>query len=82
MLTAPTHPANTTIHYTLDGSDPRLPQGGLATNALVYSGPIPLRSDARLVARARNPAQRQTGGPPVSTPWSGPVSATFTVTGK
>jgi len=70
---------NAVIYYTLDGSDPRLPQGGIAANAVPYAGPIVLRSNAQVVARAHNPKQHQTGGPPVSTPWSSPVSARFTV---
>ncbi len=73
-------PDDATIYYTLDGSDPRSPQGAISAGALVYSGPIALERDARLVARARNPDRRQTGGPPISTPWSSPVSADFTVT--
>ncbi len=75
-----TGPANATIYYTLDGSDPRLTQGSISSNAVAYAGPIALQGDARVVARARNPNQRQTGGPPTSTPWSSPVAADFTVT--
>ena len=71
--------ANATIYYTLDGSDPRLFQGRVSTKALTYTGPIVLQADARVVARARNPNQRQTGGPPRSTPWSSPATASFTV---
>ncbi|NBR83964.1 MAG: hypothetical protein EBY09_05150 [Verrucomicrobia bacterium] len=71
---APTS-TNTTIYYTLDGLDPRLPQGAIRTNALTYAGPIALSPNARLIARAHNPKQRQSGGPPISTPWSGPVTA-------
>jgi len=75
-----TGPANATLYYTLDGSDPRLAQGAISSNAVIYAGPILLQSDARVVARARNPRQRQTGGPPTSTPWSSPVTANFTIT--
>jgi hypothetical protein len=67
-------PTNVTVYYTLDGSDPRLSQGEISSNALVYSSPVPLLPLQRLMARARNPKQRQTGGPPISTPWSGPVA--------
>lgn len=74
-----TGPTNATFYYTLDGSDPRLPQGGISSSARVYSDPITLAADAELVARARNPNQRQPGGPPRSTPWSGPVRAHFTI---
>lgn len=69
-------PNNATVYYTLDGTDPRLPQGALSTAAHPYSGPILLQSGARLIARARDPAKRQIGGPRLSTPWSGPVSVT------
>ena len=74
-----TGPASATVYYTLDGSDPRVPQGAISSNALVYAGPIQLRSHLQIVARARNPNQRQTDGPPLSTPWSGPVSAKYEV---
>jgi hypothetical protein len=68
---------NATVYYTLDGSDPRLPQGAISSNAVVYTGPIQLKADARVVARARDVSQHQSGGPPTSTPWSGPVTAKF-----
>lgn len=73
-------PTNATIFYTLDGSDPRLPQGEVSPLARAWPAPITLTANARVVARARNLNQRQTGGPPVSSPWSGPVAATFVVT--
>jgi hypothetical protein len=41
------------ILYTLDGSDPRMPGGGVSTKAVAYSGPITLRSGAKLFARAQ-----------------------------
>jgi hypothetical protein len=74
-LTAPDTAA--TIYYTLDGSDPRESQGEISSNAVVYTGPIEVQRDARMMARARNPARRQIGGPPISSPWSSPVSARF-----
>jgi hypothetical protein len=43
---------NGTIYYTLDGSDPRSPGGGVAATARRYTGPFPLTESARLVARA------------------------------
>jgi hypothetical protein len=76
-----TAPPNATVYYTVDGSDPRRPQGGIATNAVVYTKPISLQTNTHILARAQNPKQRQTGGPPVSTPWSGPVSVRFEVRG-
>ena len=75
-----TGPANATIYCTLDGSDPRLAQGAISSNAVIYAGPIALQRDTRVVVRARNPNQRQTGGPPTSTPWSSLARANFTVT--
>ena len=72
-LTAAT---NATVYYTLDGSDPRLSQGVISSNAIIYTGPIQMSANGRLKARARDPNQRQTGGPPSSTPWSSPVLIT------
>lgn len=74
-----TGPPGATIYYTQDGSDPRQPQGGISRDAKIYSGPIEIGSEMRVMVRARNPEVRQTGGPPVSTPWSSPVSASFTI---
>ena len=71
---------NATIYYTLDGSDPRLPQGAIRTNAFLYAGPVTLKTNAHLVARAHNAKQRQTGGPPSSTPWSGPLTTNLVIT--
>ena len=78
-LNTPDASTNTILYYTLDGSDPRRPQGAISSNALTYTKPISLQTDARLIVRARNPEQHQAGGPPVSTPWSGPVTAKFVV---
>ena len=74
-----TAPKGGTIYYTLDGSDPRLTQGAISSNAVIYTGPITLEGEARLTARARNPERRQSGGPPISTPWSSPVTGNFTI---
>jgi hypothetical protein len=64
---------NTTIYYTVDGTDPRLPEGAISPRAIPYSGPVQSTNGLRLVARAHNPRQLQRAGPPVSTPWSGPL---------
>ncbi|HEY0548580.1 MAG TPA: CotH kinase family protein, partial [Verrucomicrobiae bacterium] len=69
--------ASATIYYTLDGSDPRLSQGGISSNALVYSNSIPINSSVHVCARTHNVNIRQVGGPPLSTPWSSPASAKF-----
>jgi hypothetical protein len=68
---------NGTIYYSLDGSDPRLSQGAVSTNAIRYTTPIPVPSATRVVARVHDPARRQEGGPQSSTPWSAPARATF-----
>ena len=78
MLTL-TAPTNAAIYYTLDGTDPRLPAGALSSNALLYTNPVPPMAGKTIMARARDLNQRQTDGPPVSTPWSGPVWGKFDV---
>lgn len=42
------------ILYTLDGSDPRLPGGGVSPKAAAYSAPVTLKPGAKLFARAHN----------------------------
>ncbi len=55
-----------TIYYTLDGTDPRLPGGGISPRATPYLSPVRVDRNVRLVARAR-----------VSTTWSGPLAVTW-----
>lgn len=74
-----TVPTNAAVYYTLNGSDPRLSQGGISSNAILYTGPIQLTTNTLLTARARNPKKHQTAGPPSSTPWSGPKTANFKI---
>jgi len=58
-----------TLYYTTDGSDPRLPGGGLSPSAIVYTGGAVTLTDSTLVlARVRN------GGT-----WSPCVEAQFVV---
>ncbi|MCX5672248.1 MAG: lamin tail domain-containing protein [Planctomycetota bacterium] len=45
-----------TIYYTADGSDPRLPGGGISGNALIYSGAITLNDSRMVRARVKNGA--------------------------
>lgn len=72
--------AGTAIYYTTDGTDPRASGGGIAANALLYSGPITVTTNARLVARARNLSHRNMTGannPPTNSVWSGMSAATY-----
>ena len=72
---------NATIYYTTDGTDPRLAQGAISPTARVFTAPIRVDANTRIVARAHDSTKKQTGGPPTgsSTPWSGPVAATYVV---
>ena len=40
------------IYYTLDGSDPRLPHGGISPTARLYSGPVAINGQTRARAAA------------------------------
>ncbi len=55
-----------TIYYTLDGTDPRLPGGGLNPAAIAYVGPVALSESVTLAARAFDGSQ-----------WSALSSAVF-----
>ena len=74
-------PPGAALYYTADGTDPRASQGGIAAAAVEYTTPLAVLHNVRIIARARDLTKRQSGGPPAasSTPWSGPVAATFLV---
>jgi len=81
-ITSPTREANSTIFYTLDGTDPRLPGGGFSPKALssLNTATVTLTTNARVFARDWNVSHHNltgTGNPPLSSPWSGPLVATF-----
>jgi hypothetical protein len=83
-LNAPTAKTNSTIYYTLDGTDPRLPGGGVNPAALssLNSTTLILTNNARIFARNWNADHRNITGPnqpPISSSWSGPTVATFVV---
>ena len=42
------------IYYTLDGSDPRLPGGGINSSAILYSGPIIITDSTLVRVRAQS----------------------------
>ncbi|HTY88827.1 MAG TPA: CotH kinase family protein [Candidatus Acidoferrum sp.] len=75
-LTAP----GATIYYTTNGTDPRVSGGGVAANALIYTGAIPLITNVTITARAYNASHHNLTGannPPLSSPWSGLASESF-----
>ncbi|MSU36005.1 MAG: hypothetical protein EXS36_13055 [Pedosphaera sp.] len=69
------------IYYTTDGSDPRKTQStnDPSRSALLYSGPIVVGGNVQIIARVRDLKKIQTGQSSSSTPWSGPISASYTV---
>ena len=64
-----TGPAGGTIYYTLNGTDPRLPGGGIAPGAFSGTSPltVPINSNVCVVARARTASSW-------NSTWSGPVT--------
>jgi hypothetical protein len=81
-ITAPTREANSTVYYTLDGTDPRLPGGAVnpAARSGLNTATVTLTNNSRVFARDRNANHRNltgSGNPPLSSPWSGPLVATF-----
>ncbi|HEY5914024.1 MAG TPA: lamin tail domain-containing protein [Verrucomicrobiae bacterium] len=83
-ITAPTREANSTIYYTLDGTDPRLPGGGISPNArsALNTATFSINSNVRVFARNYNLAHFNLTGannPPLNSYWSGPMVASFVV---
>ena len=79
-IAPPAFPLNTTVYYTLDGTDPRLPGGGISSSARAYSGSISISNNTHIIARSHNPNHRNltgAGHPPISSPWSGPSEVNF-----
>ena len=75
-------PVGATVYYATDGTDPRSPGGNVAPGAQVYTSPITLNDNTRVVARAYDPNHQNLTGdnnPPLSSSWSGPTAATFVV---
>ncbi|MCA9260979.1 MAG: lamin tail domain-containing protein, partial [Planctomycetales bacterium] len=44
-------PTGAVVYYTLDGSDPRLPGGGVSPNAVAAEGAVQIFDESRLLAR-------------------------------
>jgi hypothetical protein len=70
---------NVTLYYTLDGTDPRPPDGITTPTARVYSGPIAITTNTRVTARLLDRGRIQRGTLATS-PWSAAVAATYVVT--
>lgn len=82
-LTPASKPGSWVI-YTLDGRDPRASGGGIAPNVYSNSSPVTIviSNNVRIVARCRNSNHSNltgSGNPPLSSPWSGSIAATFVV---
>jgi hypothetical protein len=43
-----------TVYYTIDGSDPRIPGGGISAKAIAYNGPVTIEKTTKIVARSFN----------------------------
>ena len=65
-----------TLYYTLDGTDPRGPDGVVAASALIYSGTIAIMSNTIVRARVWD---GQAWIEPPEAPWSAPNNAVFAV---
>ena len=75
-------PAGASIYYTVDGSDPREPGGGIAASALLYTNALRLTASAQFQARIFEPEHRheyRPGCPPLHAKWSGLVSERYEI---
>ena len=78
----PSPKAGSWVYYTLDGTDPRLPSGGILPTAGASDVPVDIvvSNNTRILARSWNPNHRNLTGannPPISSPWSGMRDATY-----
>jgi hypothetical protein len=82
LTIAPANEDGSYLVFTLDGTDPRLPSGGILSTAFSNLGPVTVTvtNPIRLCARSWNPSHHNLTGannPPISSSWSGPLTATF-----
>ncbi len=54
LVITTTAPAGSIIYYTTDGSDPRLPGGGVSPTAQIYSGAVTLTNLVTIRSRVKN----------------------------
>ena len=71
------------VYYTLDGTDPRKPGGGLSTKAILYkNSPILVKDNTFLTARVQKISHRSLTGsnnPPLTSKWSGPITNFYSI---
>ncbi|MGZ8899941.1 MAG: CotH kinase family protein, partial [Limisphaerales bacterium] len=67
------------IYYTLNGTDPRLSQGGISPSAVSYIGSITVNNNVRIFARAFKSGHALGPTSTARSPWSGAVTATLVV---
>ncbi|MFM1769208.1 MAG: hypothetical protein RJA22_1737 [Verrucomicrobiota bacterium] len=90
ITVTPAAKAGSILLYTLDGTDPRLPGGGISPAALTSAGPLSLSitGSVHVVARSYNSshfnllaglgtAVTNYGNPLLNSFWSGPVEASY-----
>ncbi len=53
----PYDPADATVYYTLDGTDPRSAGGGIAHTAVAYTGPVAIHANTAVKARVYDGAE-------------------------
>lgn len=89
VTVTPAIKANTLLLYTLDGSDPRLPGGGVSPSAKTNIGTLSLTitNSVLLTARCYNTSHAnmtnsgtEVGKPLINSFWSGPAKATYYLT--
>jgi hypothetical protein len=71
-LDSPDLTGSARLYYTLDGTDPFDPGGGVSPAASLWTGSLPLTTSTRLTARLHQPSpvNKHTG-------WSAPLTATY-----
>jgi hypothetical protein len=71
--------AGSQIYYTLDGTDPRAPGGGVAGNAVLYSAPLLINDQMIFTARTFDASHNSgiSDFQPGNEPWSGPIVQSY-----
>jgi hypothetical protein len=82
LTLSPANEPGSSVVYTLNGTDPRLPGGTISPSAVSHLGPvtITITNNLHVFARSWNPAHQNLTGPhnpPLSSPWSGVTAESF-----